>query len=361
VALVAAVAAASAAYAYAVTLDASLQRSVGVKAFVSNGSDVQGVIDHRERITAPFPFPAAVVAADSLDAKLPSGEPVDLVAGDPGALARTIRWDDDWAGDPRPALRKLAAARDEGGAVPALATAAAAEVPFVVDQGARLPVRVVARVATFPATTVGRPALVVPAAALRAAARRAHVEDPLENATGYLWARGEPSAILPAFRRSSLRPAYVTTVDYLRQAPSVRAAERTDRFLRAVGLAGAALALVALLLYFQARQRAQVLAGALTRRMGLAAGADAAALALEAAALVAVATAVGTAIAVAVAHPLVPRVDPLPQYAPAPFLVVPWTIVAAVGAAATAGAALLGAAAAAIASRADVGGALRVA
>jgi putative ABC transport system permease protein len=360
VAVVAAVAATSAAFAYAVTLEASLQRSVAVKAVVANGSDVQGVVDHRDRITTPFPFPAAIVADDWLDVKLPSGEPVDLIAGDPRALERTILWRDGWAGDPRPALRKLAAA-DTGDAVPALATADAADVPFVLDQGVRLPVRVVGRVATFPATTSGRPALVVPVAALHAAARRVHLDDPLLNATGYVWARGDPAVVEPALRRSSLAPAYLTAVDHLRQAPSVRAAGRTDRLLRVVGLAGAGLALVALLLYLQARQRAQVLASAVARRMGLAAGADAAALALEAAALVAVGAMVGMAVAVAVAHPLVPRVDPLPQYAPAPFLVVPWTILVAVAAAATASAAAVGAVAAAIASRADVGGALRVA
>lgn len=361
VALVAAVAATTAAFAYAVTLDASLGRSVAVKAVVSNGSDVQGVIDHLERIIEPFPFPAAVVSVDPLDAKLPSGEPVDLIAGDPLALARTILWEDTWGADPRTALRKLAAARVESGTIPALATAAAAETAFVLERGVRLRVHVVDRIATFPATTAGRPALVVPAAALRSAARRVGLDDPLANATGYLWARGDPAVIVPALRRSSLAPAYLTTVDHLRQAPSVRAAGRTNGFLRTVGLAGAALALVALLLYLQARQRGQVVASALARRMGLAGGADAAALALEAAAVVAVATVVGIAVAVAVAHPLVPRVDPLPQYAPGPFLVVPWTLLAAVAAAATAAAAVIGAGAAAIAARADAGEALRVA
>jgi putative ABC transport system permease protein len=196
---------------------------------------------------------------------------------------------------------------------------------------------------------------------LHSAARRAGLADPLANATGYLWARGDPAVVVPALRRSSLAPAYLTTVDHLRQSPSVRAASRTNGFLRTVGLAGAALALVALLLYLQARQRGQVVASAVARRMGLSGRADPAALALEAAAVVAVASVVGIAVAVALAHPLVPRVDPLPQYAPGPFLVVPWTLLAAVAAAATVGAAVIGAAAAAIASRTDAGEALRVA
>lgn len=359
VAVVVAAAAAFGAFAYATTLSASLGRGAAEKAFVANGSDVQGFIDPHERITSPLPFPAVIVQVDSRDVFTPDGAPIDLLAGDPTALARTIVWGAGWGDDPRTQLPKLD--RPFRGILPALATAGAPDVTAVIDQGKRIPVRIVGRIDGFPGTSAGRPALVVSSAALHAAAAAAGAVDPGPGATGLLWAKGDPAAIRKALAASNLAPAYLTNADYLRRSPSVVAATRTYGFFRTIGAAAAVLSLLALLLYLEARQRGQLIASALARRMGLAATADAAALALEAAAVVLAAGVVATAVAVALARPLVHHVDPLPQYAPASTLVVPWTTLAAALAAATVVAALLGAAAAALAARSNVAEALRVA
>jgi ABC-type antimicrobial peptide transport system permease subunit len=121
------------------------------------------------------------------------------------------------------------------------------------------------------------------------------------------------------------------------------------------------LALLALLLYLQARQRSQLIASAIVARMGLDRRRDAAALGLEAGGVVLVAGIVGAGVAIAAASPITRHVDALPQYAPSPVLIVPWTTLALGLAVAVLVGAALGAVAVAIASRSDVSEALRVA
>jgi putative ABC transport system permease protein len=358
VAVVVAAATAFGTFAYAATLSASLGRSAAEKAFVGNGSDVQGVVDPAVRLTQPLPFPAAVVEVDETNVSLPSGQAVDLVAGDPRALARTLRWGDGWANDPRPLLPRLLGG--EPGRLRAIASPGAPDVDAIFDQGARIPVDVVGH-AAVPGTSAGRPALLVSRAALRREARRVHILEPGPTAGGFVWAKGDPGRIMPVLERSSLAPVYLTGLDHIRDAPSVAAAERSYRYVKLIGVAAAVLALVALLLYLQARHRSQLIATALTRRMGLAPAGDAAALVLEAGAVVLFAAVVGGAVATAAAAPLARHVDSLPQYAPPPVLTVPWTTLGLGLAAAVCAALVIGAVAALLASRSDVAEALRVA
>jgi hypothetical protein len=358
VAVVVAAATAFGTFAYASTLSASLDRSAARKAFVGNGSDVQGIVDPASRLTTPLPFPVALVEVDQTNVSLPSGTAVDLVAGDPRALARTIRWGDGWSGDPRPLLPRLA--QDDGRRLRAIASPGAPALDAIVDQEARIPVEVVGH-AVVPGASAGRPALLVSRQALRRAARRFHLLDPGPGATGLVWAKGDPQRITPALEASNLAPVYLTGIDHIRKSASVAAAERSYRYVKLIGTAAAVLALVALLLYLQARQRSQLIASALTRRMGFGLPGDAAALALEAGAIVLFAGVAGGAVATAAAAPIARRVDSLPQYAPAPALVIPWPTLALGLAAATGAALLLGAAAVLIAERSDVAEALRVA
>jgi putative ABC transport system permease protein len=354
-AVVVACASAFGTFSYAATLSASLDRAAKLKAFVSNGSDVQGVVDPSYRITSPFPFPVALAELDQVNAAFPSGARVDLVAGDPGRLQRALRW-----GDAEVSRGLLARLTEDGDGLRAIATPGAPRAAAIVDQGARISIRIVGHV-PIPGATAGRPALLVSRAALRRAARRAHVFDPGPQATGLLWAKGDPKRLIPILERSNLSPVYLTTLRHLQDNASVAAAERSYRFVKLVGIAAAALALVALLLYLQARQRAQLIASALGRRMGIGAATDAAALALEAGAVVLFSSVVGGVAATIAARPVVHHIDALPQYAPAPVFIAPWTTLVTGAAIAVVAAALFGIAAIAIAARSDIAGALRVA
>lgn len=345
-------------FAYAATLRSSLARAAEEKAFVSNGSDVQGYIDPSERVTSPFSFPVAIVELDQANVSFASGARVDLIAGDPNALARTLRWGNGWGDDPRPLLKRLDA--PTAGRLPALATPDAPDAHAIDDQGVRIPITIVGR-APFPGQSAGRPALVVSRRALRRIGRRVGIVDPAPLASGILWAKGPPRVVERALLASNLAPQYLTTPAHILDDPAVSAADRSFAFVRDIGAAAGALALVALLLYLQARQRAQVIASSFLRRMGMSRRSDLGGVALEAGALAAFATVLGAVVAVATAWPVVGHIDALPQYAPPTHVVVPWAVLAAgVGAAIVAGA-LLGIAAVAVAARANVGEALRVA
>jgi hypothetical protein len=358
VVVVVAAAAAFGTFAYASILRASLNRGVAEKAYVSTGGDVQGYVDPSERVTSPFPFPVSIVEIDQSNVSVPSGEQVDLIAGDPRELARTIVWGDGWGDDPRPLLPRLE--RPSPNVLLALATPDAPHANAIVDQGATIPIRIVGR-GPLPGQAAGRPALLVSRAALRRAARRAGILDPGPLTSGALWAKGPPSAVERALVRSNLGVTYLTTRGTVLLDATVAAARRSYRYVETIGVMSAALSLLALLLHLHARQRSQLIASLFARRMGLHRRTDAAAVALEAAALLLVATLVGGAAAFATAAPIVKHVDMLPQYAPSPPLVLPWLAIAAGAVAVVAVAAVIGGAAAAFALRRSAGEAIRVA
>lgn len=356
-AVIVATAVAFAAFAFAETLSASLGRSVAIKAYLNNGSDVQGFINPPKDVTAPFPFPVALVQVDTGNVTLADGTSVDVIAGGPAVLRRTLRWGDGWPGDPRRLLPRLNA---PGPPLPVLATPGTPSSDAVVDQGARIAVRIVGRT-DFPGTTADRAALIVSTRAFARAAARAGVADPAPGTLGLLWAKGLPREVIPRLNASPLYPAYLTTIAHIEEDGSVVATRRSFRYVRAIGAAAAALSLLGLLLYLQARQQGQRIESALTRRMGLGAVGDAVALAVEGAFAVAVGVVTGAAAALLTAPELVDRVDPLPAYPPPIAEVIPWTTLLVAAGVAVCIAALFGALAAAIAARSDVAEVLRVA
>ena len=321
VAVVVAIAAGFGMFAYASTLSASLMRTTAEKAYVSTGGDVQGVVDPGAGERGSFPFPVALAQDDQSNIALGTGTPVDLVSADPAALARTLRWGNDWPDDPRPLLSKLTTRSDR---LLAIASPDAPAVDAIVDQGMRIPVTIVGR-AAIPASRAGRPALLVSSTALRDQSVSRHILYPAPGVTGLVWAKGAPAAVERALAASNLHPFYMTTPEEFTKGASVAAAKRSYRYVRTVGVVLSLLALVALLLYLQARQRSQLVSSAFARRMGLRARADLGAVAFEAATATAFAAAVGGGVAALVARVVVRHVDSLPQYAPGPASVVPWT------------------------------------
>jgi hypothetical protein len=357
VAVIVMTAIAFAAFAFAETASSSLTRSVATKAYLANGSDVQGVINPPRQVSAPLPFPVALVQVDSGNFAFVDGTSVDVIAGGPGVLRRTLRWGSRWPNDPRSLLPRLTA---KGSPIPVLATPGTQSADAVVDQGARIPIRIVGHT-LFPGTTAGRPALVIAAPALGGAAARAHVAYPGPGAQGLLWAKGAPRTLIPRLAKSSLYPVYLTTISHIREDGSVVATERSFRYVRAIGEAAGALSLLGLLLYLQARQNGQRIASAFARRMGLGPTGDAGALAIEGAVAVAVGVAAGIGAALVTASPLIRKIDPLPAYPPSIMTVIPWTVLLASTCVAIGLGALLGVLAAVIAARSDVAEVLRVA
>ena len=139
----------------------------------------------------------------------------------------------------------------------------------------------------------------------------------------YVWGKGPPAAVEQAIVSSSLNAYFPSSIDTFLRDPSVLLATRTYSFMRTIAIAAAVLVLLGLLLYLQARQRSQVIASALARRMGFGARGEALSVSLEVLAILAFAALVGAGIAIVAAGPVVRHIDPLPQDAPAPIFTLP--------------------------------------
>ena len=339
------VAAGTASLAFAEILQASLAANNTEKAFVANGSDVQGLIDAAQSLPKTFRYPITKVSELFDAGTTGSGQSFDVLAVDPQSLSRVLA-----AHSPAGVLAGLRTLADSHAPLPAVAVGLGTGRQAVMIGGARTQVQVVARVRAFPGMQPSRPLLVVPARALAV---------PSTSLT-YVWATGPPRQVKTALEGSSLSPQYLTAVTDFSRSPDVQNITRTYGFLRIVALAISGLGLLALMLYLSSRQRSQLVTSAFLRRMGVTQAEQAWSVALESVALVTVATGVGLGAALITANSIVRHIDPLAQFAPAPATTVPWTLLVATGAAAILAAGLVGAGLVLVLRRSDVGEELRV-
>jgi putative ABC transport system permease protein len=195
---------------------------------------------------------------------------------------------------------------------------------------------------------------------MNAVAARAKSADPLGVLQAYVWGKGPPAAVEQTIDSSSLSAYFSSSIDTFLHDPSVELATRTYSFMRTIAIAAAVLVLLGLLLYLQARQRSQVIASALGRRMGFGARGEALSVSLEVLAILAFAAVIGGGIAIAAAGPVVRHIDPLPADAPSPIFTLPWGAILVAAGSLVVVAALAGALTTWLARRADVSEELRV-
>ncbi len=345
-ALTVTVAAGVASLAFAEILQSSLSASSTEKAFVANGSDVQGIIDPTKSLPRHFPYPLTRVGELVAAGQLSSGQSVDVMTVDPASLGPVLAA--HWPRNVRAAVAALGTAKDT---LPAIAVGTGGGRQVVVLGGAPTTVHVVARLRAFPGMRPSQPLLVVPAKALR---------NGTSASFDYIWASGPPRRVEAALLRSGLSPQYLTTATDLSRAPDVRNITRTYGFLRIIASAIVLLSLVALMLYLNSRERAQLVTSAFLRRMGFSQRSQAWSVALESILLVAFATISGLAGALLSAGAIVRHVDPLSEYAPTPVPHVPWALLSASAVAVTIVAGLVGAIVTLLVRRSNVGEQLRV-
>jgi putative ABC transport system permease protein len=251
-----------------------------------------------------------------------NGAQSDLLAIDPSTFGAVIHWFPDWGADPRQHLDRLRGSPAVPlpvivtGLVPATATA-------IWVQGIRVPVRVVARVTAFPGMSAGIPLIAASLDALNHAAAQAHLYNPLGTPLAYVWAKGPPAEAASVLEAPPLTASFVTTIRSFTDDPGVLLAKRTFAYMRLIAIAAGVLVLVGLLLYLQARQRAQAVSSALAGRMGLRRRTEVLSLTLELGAIGLLAGAVGGLVALLTISPIVGHIDPLPDNPPAPILVLP--------------------------------------
>jgi putative ABC transport system permease protein len=345
--LVVTIAVGIASLAFAQILRSSLDAGSLEKAYVANGSDVQGLVEPGRSPEPSFPYPATVVTEAFAAGRFASGQSFELIVVEPRSLRRVLAA--HWPASVRNAVRALATSHAP---LPAIAIGAAAGPQDVTIGSTSRRVDVVATPRVFPGMVPGSAVLVVPQRALGALP---------DLAFSYVWATGPPQQVERALARSNLAPSFLTRATDVSRSADVTTVTRTYGLLRVVAIAFALISLVGLVLYLNARSRSQLVSSEFLRRMGLPDRAQAASVSLEAALLAAFSTVVGLGAALATSGLIVDRVDPLPQYAPSATTVVPWSELLAAAAAVVVVAAVVGAMVSLAVRRDRLGEALRVA
>ena len=257
----------------------SLQSSVDAKAHVFVGSDASAQVIANGTVPEDFPYPATRVLQIGDGARLPSSRPLDLLAIDADTFADAAYWNSGFDDASLEEItRRLGAAGD--GPLPVV-LAAAGDLPVheVLVGAATVPVEVVARPSAFPGLYSRNPLLVVDED--RLLERLDLPYNPLARYGAEFWARGDPEGLRRAFAAMETPPFVVRTAEEIKDIPHVAAAIDMFIVVNALGAIAAALTLVGMLMYLQARQRSQVVSYALSTRMGMRHGQHRRALTIE--------------------------------------------------------------------------------
>jgi putative ABC transport system permease protein len=307
---------------YAGTTVATIRATTFDKVMVSVGADVaaptagpifppqpgQGI---RTTSVMEIPF----VAVDD------AGRRVTVIGVEPRTLASVAFWDPGFAS--RPLSELMGKLRGAGEPLPAIVVnGSLPPAPTLGLAGYGVPLRVVASASAFPVEHPGVN-VVVSAPRLRALLASHGASLSLLNASYRALASGDPGIARAFLVSSGADPITVVDARSRLDRPGFHALSWAFGFMEVVGIVTALVALIGLLLYLQARQRARVLSYALTRRMGLTSRAHRTAVAAELAGLLVAALVIGSTLSLAAVAVVYRRLDPLPNLPPSPILRLP--------------------------------------
>jgi hypothetical protein len=281
-----------------------------------------------------------------------------VIGIDPSTFAAVAFWDDAFADHPLPALMADLAA--PGGTTPVLLDGSSARVASIGVGGFTLPVRVVATATAFPGQASGSTIVVSTPALERALAARGLGLDDV-GAEVEVWAHGRTARAVSYLEGLGVPAASIRTADTFVHAPNFRAISSSFGFMELLGVLAALVAVIGVVLYLQARQRARLIAYAMASRMGLSSGGHRAAVALELGLILLIAAAAGTILAIVAGAAMTPWIDPLPSVAPTPTFRTPGAVLLVVSIGAPLIALLGGALVQRRTDRSDVAEALRYA
>jgi putative ABC transport system permease protein len=138
-----------------------------------------------------------------------------------------------------------------------------------------------------------------------------------------VWSDGPPEPVLEALGEAEVFPSGTTTIEAIQETPRFLALSWIFGFLQALGILVGLIALAAVLLYVQSRQRAREVAYVLARSMGLSPGAHRRSVTMELGAMLGCAFAIGALLATLAAAVIHRKVDFLPGLPPSTVLAVP--------------------------------------
>jgi putative ABC transport system permease protein len=328
---------------YAGVFVSSVRDTAHEKAEVSVGSDASILLGEATQLPGRLGAPTTEVVSLPVVTVSPATN-VAMTTVDTTTFPRAAFWDPGFADRPlRRLMDELAA--PAGDAVP-IAVIGAHLPPSVTLQflAATVPARVVGELNGFPGMPAGAPLVVAGTRALeRVVAKQGLILDDLQPQYE-LWVRGSVAPVVRALRQDGIYPATVITAAHVAETPGFLALSWLFGYLEALGALAGLLALVALVLYVESRQRAREVSYALAVRMGLTRAAHLLSVALELLAMLLGAFAIGAVLAAAGSFTVHGKVDPLPQFPPGALFRLPRGLLAILAAAvvvSAAGAALI--------------------
>jgi putative ABC transport system permease protein len=310
------------------TMARSMRTTVDAKAGVYVGSDVQARIDSVNATPETFPLPVTRVVRRLQAGELRPGVPFDLLAIDTRTFASTAFWDPGFSPEPLETLLDRIS-EPSGGGLPVLMASAPNAFPDSITLDRQtLPIEIVGRATAFPGMTSIRPLVVVDTQRLLDAFGDA--PDPLSgpSASNELWIRGTPRAARAALAELDYTPSLVLTADEVKDISYIAAVIDTFLVMNGLGVLAALLVVAAMLMYLQARQRAEIVSYGLSLRMGMRSSGNLVAITIEVGAMLVIAYVAGTVLAIVAARLTVPLLDPIESIPPEPITVVPVVLVA---------------------------------
>jgi putative ABC transport system permease protein len=315
-------------FAHAQTVVGTLKTTIDGKAKLFSGSDVRVRVDPDYPLPARFPLPITKVTRIRSAGKFAGTDrQFDLLAVDPATLPSVGYWRERFADRPLEELVSLLETRP-GGELSILVSGGDVPDQVVLDIALqRVPAVVMAETETFPGTFSRDPLVVIEAAELERVYGGGAFR--ISDSTTELWVRGNEQRALDSLAGLGLPPYSMFTASAVKDIPSFTGVINTFSVLNILALGAGALVVVVMVMYLQARQRAQVVAYALSRRMGLRDASYRRSLVLELVGMLGISFLVGLALSLVASLFIVPLLDPLRTIPPDPIFTFPATVVIA--------------------------------
>jgi putative ABC transport system permease protein len=304
---------------YSTMLVSSVKATTTAKTHVFAGSDV-GITVSRTDDLPDIGVPHTRVL--QLDRGETNGHRVDVLGIDPKSFVNAAYWDETFAKDSLEDLTARLGPQTDDGSLPVIV--AGGDLPSTIQiAGHDVPIEQVGEATTWPGMLADNPMIVADATALEDAISAAGGNIGTSGADAKVWAKGNEGRVLAALEEAGLDTQTAVTAQDAGATSALLSISWTFTLLELLGIFAGLLAVVGMLLYLAARQRARLVSYALAKRMGLRVRQHRFAVVIELLGMLVSALVVGAALGAIAVRLVYARLDLLPQVPPAPLLRVP--------------------------------------
>jgi putative ABC transport system permease protein len=305
---------------YSTMLVSSVKATTNAKTHVFAGSDVSVTVSRTEDLpTIGVPHTRVL----KLDRGEVDGARVDVLGIDPETFVDAAYWDETFANEPVEELTGRLGPVSGDGSLPVI-VAGGTELPNAIQiAGHDVSIEEVGEARTWPGMLADHPMIVAGAAALEDAISAAGGTIGTAGADAIVWAKGNEDRVLAALEAAGLDTQTAVTAQDAGDTSALLSISWTFTLLELLGIFAGLLAVVGMLLYLAARQRARLVSYALAKRMGLQVRNHRFAVVLELLGMLVSALVIGATLGAIAVRLVYARLDLLPQVPPAPLLRVP--------------------------------------